>query len=89
MTESGGVLIFLAIVLVVFVIVLAFIFIGTGRLRQPRQKEPVVGTDNEQSATDSQKLQPRASEGAMDEDVGGNLDKVPEEVQETRREGRS
>lgn len=88
MTESGGVLVFLLILLVVFVIVLAFMFIGTARLRQPRPKEPVVGTDNPQSATDPHKLQYRPSEGVMDEDVGSNLDKVPEEAQETRKEGR-
>lgn len=89
MTESGGVLFYLVFLLVVFVVVFVIMFIGFSRSKQPRRdKQPVVGTDNEQSATDPQKLHYRASEGAMDEDVGSNLEKVPQQVQQSRREER-
>lgn len=89
MTESGGVLFYLVLLLILFVIVFVIMFIGFSRSRQPRHdKEPIVGTDNHQSSTNPQKLQYRGTEGAMDEDVDGNLRKVPEQVQEARKEGR-
>lgn len=89
MAGTNYILVFLVIVLVLFLVVFAIMFIGMRRSKQPdHTNEPVVGKDNMKSTSDVERLKYRGNEGAMDEDVGGNLRKVPQEAREKSEEGR-
>ena len=93
MAQSTAILGFLAVVLVLFIIVLAVMFVGYKRLGRRRQAEenrnraePVVGTDRGPTSG-PQQIHYRDNNSAMNEDVGGNLERVPRNNgdDETRR----
>ncbi len=82
MAQSTAILGFLAVVLVLFIIVFAIMFVGykrAGRWRQAEENrdraEPVVGTNR--GPTSGQQIHYHDNNSAMNEDVGGNLERVP------------
>src|SRR5437016_4109687 len=83
MAQPAAILGFLVVVLVLFIIVFVIMFVGYKRLGRRRQAEeqrdrtePVVGTDRE-PASGPQQLHYHDSNNAMNDDVGGNLARVP------------
>jgi hypothetical protein len=80
---STAILGFLAVVLVLFIIVFVIMFIGykrTGQWRRTQEQrdrtEPVIGTDRGPTSG-PQQLHYHDTGDTMNEDVGGNLARVP------------
>ena len=83
MAQSAAILGFLAVVLVLFIIVFVIMFIGykrTGQWRRTQEQrdrtESVIGTDRG-STSEPQQIHYHDTGDAMNEDVGGNLARVP------------
>ena len=83
MSQSGGVALWIVLLIVVFVVVLIIMAIGLVRARRRTPgNAPVVGTGTvEQANTNPNKLQYRMDSSQMDADIGGNLREVPDETQ--------
>jgi hypothetical protein len=83
MAQSTAILGFLVVVLVLFIIVFVVMFIGFKRTSQWRRAqeqrdrtEPVIGTDRGPTSG-PQQIHYHDTGDAMNEDVGGNLARVP------------
>ncbi len=83
MAQPAAILGFLVVVLVLFIIVFVIMFIGYKRLGRRRQTEeqrdkiePIVGTAR-RPTSGPQQLHYHDDNNAMNEDVGGNMARVP------------
>ena len=77
MNQANGVLVYLILFVVLFVIVFAIMLVGFARARRRTGGDaPFVGTEQGKN-TAPQNLQYREDTDPMDDDVGGNLSKVP------------
>lgn len=83
MAQSSAILGFLAVVLVLFIIVFVIMFIGykrTGHWQRTEEHkertEPIVGTDRGPNSGPRQ-IHYHETNDAMNEDIGGNMARVP------------
>ncbi len=90
MAQSAAILGFLVVVLVLFIVVFVIMFIGykrTGerkRTEEQRERtEPVVGTDRGPQSG-PQQIHYHDTDDTMNEDVGGNLARVPKNNRDDR-----
>lgn len=87
MSQSGGVLTYLVLFVILFVIVIAIMLVSFSRTRRRTNgNAPAVGTERDNSDNTPQRLQYRPDNDPMDDDVGGNLRKVPNQQDNSRRE---
>ena len=83
MAQSAAILGLLVVVLVLFIIVFVIMFVGykrTGQWRRTQEQrdgaEPIVGTDRGPTSG-PQQIHYHDTSDTMNEDVGGNLARVP------------
>jgi hypothetical protein len=89
MAQPIAILGFLAIVLLLFIIVFVIMFIGYKRLgrrwrreEQRKRNEPVVGTDRGPTSG-PQQIHYRSSDDPMNQDIGGDLARIPRQEKDT------
>ena len=89
MAQPTVLLDFLAVVMVLFIIVFVIMFIGYKRLgrrwrreEQRKRAEPVVGTDRGPTSG-PQQIHYRSTDDPMNQDIGGNLARIPRQEQDT------
>ena len=89
MAQPTVLLDFLAVVMLLFIIVFVIMFIDYKRLgrrwrreEQRKRTEPVVGTDRGPTSG-PQQIHYRSTDNPMDQDIGGNLARIPRQEQDT------
>ena len=94
MAQSTAILGFLVVVMVLFIIVFVIMFIGYKRLGRRWQTverrdrtEPVVGTDRGPTSG-PQQIHYRSTDNPINQDIGGDLARVPRQNKDTQDNSR-